>query len=98
MKHRKLRIAWSVAWGVVAVLMVPLWVRSYWIEDIVHWHLYMPNLAQASYEYEFACVSESGEVGMRVTKLPFWRCNHFCRTHHRRTLGSQFPDTPTLVS
>src|SRR5262245_51127907 len=29
MKHRKLRIAWSVAWGVVAVLPVVLWVRSY---------------------------------------------------------------------
>jgi hypothetical protein len=30
MKHRKLRIGWSVAWGVVAVLLVALWVRSYW--------------------------------------------------------------------
>jgi hypothetical protein len=30
MKHRKLRIAWSVAWEVVAVLLVALWVRSYW--------------------------------------------------------------------
>ena len=26
---RKLRIAWSVAWGVVAVLLCVLWVRSY---------------------------------------------------------------------
>jgi hypothetical protein len=30
MKHRKLRIAWSVAWGVVTVLLVTLWVQSYW--------------------------------------------------------------------
>ena len=30
MKFRKLRIAWSVAWGVVAVLLCVLWVRSYW--------------------------------------------------------------------
>ncbi len=30
MKHRKLRIAWSVAWGIVAVLSIALWVRSYW--------------------------------------------------------------------
>ena len=29
MKYRKLRIAWSVAWGVVAVLLCVLWVRSY---------------------------------------------------------------------
>ncbi len=33
MKHRKLRIAWSVAWGIVAVLLVALWVRSYWVGD-----------------------------------------------------------------
>jgi hypothetical protein len=35
MKYRKLRIAWSVAWGVVAVLLVVLWVRSYWIQDSI---------------------------------------------------------------
>jgi hypothetical protein len=32
MKYRKLRIAWSVAWGLLAVLLCMLWVRSYW------WH------------------------------------------------------------
>jgi hypothetical protein len=30
MKHRKLRIAWSVAWGALAALLIVLWVRSYW--------------------------------------------------------------------
>jgi hypothetical protein len=30
MTFRKLRIAWSVAWGVVALLLCVLWVRSYW--------------------------------------------------------------------
>src|SRR5689334_17632588 len=29
MKYRKLRMAWSVTWGVVAVLLCVLWVRSY---------------------------------------------------------------------
>ena len=33
MKYRKLRIAWSVAWGIVAVLLIVLWVRSYWWSD-----------------------------------------------------------------
>ena len=28
MKYRKLRIAWSVAWGIVAVLLCVFWVRS----------------------------------------------------------------------
>ena len=30
MKYRKLRIAWSVAWGVVGVLLCVMWVRSYY--------------------------------------------------------------------
>jgi hypothetical protein len=29
MRFRKLRIAWSVAWGIVAVLLCVLWMRSY---------------------------------------------------------------------
>ena len=33
MKYRKLRIAWSVAWGVAPVLLAVLWVRSYWWSD-----------------------------------------------------------------
>jgi hypothetical protein len=35
MKHRKLRIAWSVAWGVVVLLLVGLWLRSYWRADLL---------------------------------------------------------------
>ena len=33
MRSRKLRIAWSVWWGVAAVLAIMLWARSYWIAD-----------------------------------------------------------------
>src|SRR6476620_7857257 len=33
MRFPKLRIAWSVVWGLVAVLLCVLWVRSYYIED-----------------------------------------------------------------
>ncbi len=33
MKRGKLRIAWSVAWGIAALLLVALWVRSYWRWD-----------------------------------------------------------------
>src|SRR5262245_8875502 len=33
MRFRKLRIAWSVVWGVAAVLLLVLWVRSYWRLD-----------------------------------------------------------------
>jgi hypothetical protein len=37
MKYRKLRIAWSLAWGVLAVLLCVLWVRGYsWYENICY--------------------------------------------------------------
>jgi hypothetical protein len=35
MRYRKLRLAWSVLWGVVALLLCVLWVRSYWVSDIL---------------------------------------------------------------
>jgi hypothetical protein len=43
LKYRKLRIAWSVGWGVVCLLVVVLWVRSYTYWDRPHgafgpWH------------------------------------------------------------
>ena len=30
MKLRHLRIAWSVTWGIAVLLLISLWVRSYW--------------------------------------------------------------------
>jgi hypothetical protein len=33
MNYRKLRIAWSVGWGVLCLLLIALWVRSYWRFD-----------------------------------------------------------------
>jgi hypothetical protein len=44
MIYRKLRIAWSVAWGVVAVLLCVLWVRSYWVMDYAHCPLRGENM------------------------------------------------------
>jgi hypothetical protein len=38
MKYRKLRIAWSVVWGILCLLLVVLWVRSYWWVEA----LYLP--------------------------------------------------------
>lgn len=33
MKYGKLRIAWSVVWGLLAMLLLVLWGRSYWYAD-----------------------------------------------------------------
>jgi hypothetical protein len=37
MRFRKLRIAWSVAFGIAAIALCALWARSYWRHDIVVW-------------------------------------------------------------
>ena len=55
MKYRKLRIAWSVGWGVVCLLMIALWVRSYWWGDSVSGFLFRgaPSFALMTYHGEF---------------------------------------------
>jgi hypothetical protein len=35
MKHRKLRIAWSVAWGIATVFFIVQWVRSYRTTELI---------------------------------------------------------------
>ena len=53
MKYRKLRIAWSVAWGVVAVLLCVLWVRSYSFYDGVHAPLWPTDFAGISSQHGY---------------------------------------------
>jgi hypothetical protein len=33
MRFRTLRIVWSVTWGILCVLVVVIWIRSYWRAD-----------------------------------------------------------------
>jgi hypothetical protein len=58
MKHRKLRIAWSVAWGIVAVLLVGLWVQSYWWWDAVN--------SPTSREHHFVYESLRGKLELAI--------------------------------
>jgi hypothetical protein len=60
MKYRKLRIAWSVAWGIAAVLLIALWVRSYWWVDGV---TYRP---QSNARYYLV----SGSQALRLEIIP----------------------------
>jgi hypothetical protein len=39
MRLRKLRIAWSVVWGMLCVLLIAFWVRSYWSHDEMAWDI-----------------------------------------------------------
>jgi hypothetical protein len=57
MRFRKLRIAWSVFWGLACVLLIVLWVRSYQVYDSIG----------ISRRCELA--SERGELSMGITAL-----------------------------
>ena len=37
MRFRKLRIAWSVGCGILCLLLIALWVRSYWAGDYINY-------------------------------------------------------------
>jgi hypothetical protein len=87
MKHRKLRIAWSVAWGVAAVLLCVLWVRSYtWRDDLI---CHFPRSAgvfsdrgymqvHVSSDFEQMLYPDQPGWKSRPTKFPptfFWSCH-----------------------
>src|SRR5262245_33897964 len=61
MSSRKLRIAWSVAWGVVAVLLVVLWIRSHFVANVVQW--------SATKWVGFQLTSMQGELTVRRCDL-----------------------------
>jgi hypothetical protein len=51
MRFRRLRIAWSLAWGAIALFLCLLWIRSYWRNDIV------------SFYYDSNCVDIDSQRG-----------------------------------
>jgi hypothetical protein len=59
MKFRKLRIAWSVVCGIACVLLVVLWVRSYWWCDM----------------FEKRTASQLLQLDSRKGRLSFWQNN-----------------------
>ncbi len=73
MKYRKLRIVWSVAWGTAAVLLIALWVRSYWWYDT--FEADFPALPR-----HFLVDSTHGRIGIFTTTYlrgsPLWLWTH----------------------
>jgi hypothetical protein len=58
MRFRKLRIAWSVGCAIAAVLLIVLWVRSYWWYDLLAVHPHRPyGLGSYKGELVFACTN-----------------------------------------
>ena len=55
MRFRKLRIAWSVFWGLACVLLIVLWVRSYWFFDqFIHRRSVADYVAYTTFQGQFA--------------------------------------------
>jgi hypothetical protein len=64
MRYRKLRIVWSVVWGLAALLLICLWVRSCWCVDNIDLH---------NERLRIECGSVRGElvVGVQPYTVPF---------------------------
>ena len=76
MRFRKLRIAWSVVWGLAAVLLVVLWVRSYWRMDVVDLPDNRMTYPGPSWSWIIEASSYRGKLtwmgGLLVTKNVVW--------------------------
>ncbi len=73
MNYRKLRIAWSVFWGVVAVLLVVLWVRSYWQSDsLSHYNSPINGITSGS-ERGVVYLSQTPDIAHKTTPRWEWR-------------------------
>jgi hypothetical protein len=84
MKYRKLRIAWSVFWGTVAVLLMALWVLSYWRVDQILGPISATNYA--------GCTSAVGELRFGKSNDPVLRRlfnNQSARRGFPRSTGSE---------
>ncbi len=85
MKHRKLRIAWSVGSGIALLLLIVMWVRSYGREGILFRHIKRIQFTVQSSdgrlrvlyyrpEYSFDAATNLYKLrnGYLIEKLPQW--------------------------
>jgi hypothetical protein len=92
MRFRKLRIAWSVGWGLLAVLLIALWVRSYWWYDRIAIYSSTQAFGVASFHGEL--VYGSNSITNSSTKsLPwwYWSCEYI--TPVTRAPSDSYPKT-----
>jgi hypothetical protein len=65
MRQRKLRVAWSVGWGIACVLLIVFWVRSRWVVEV----LAIPIASN----WAVAIGSISDSVALSVSDSPSWK-------------------------
>jgi hypothetical protein len=69
MRFRKLRIAFSATCAIACVLLIALWVRSYWVADAALWRLSKENGYQAISTYGRLMLSKQD---VRNSIWPSW--------------------------
>jgi hypothetical protein len=73
MKYRKLRIAWSVGWGILCLLLIVLWVRSLRYCESLHWRANPERVfVIASLPGSFVFVRNNGNF----LNYPNWHLQH----------------------
>jgi hypothetical protein len=82
MRFRKLRIAWSVVWGLAAVLLIVLWVRSYSTLDNIAGHLL--------FNPAVSCTSAYGRLGFgkQNVKAP-WKFSYHNSVLDEKSFGGR---------
>src|SRR4051794_29097381 len=68
MRYRKLRIAWSMFWGLACVLLIVLWIRSYTRLDIVTYRV--PGMVNAYSVSGHVGVSTQGDADIGFPNFP----------------------------
>ena len=76
MRFRKLRTAWSVGWALATVLLIVLWVRSYWRHDCVDAlgnNLIATNIGSNCGELYYSQIDWNFDVGAAHSAGHGWR-------------------------
>jgi hypothetical protein len=72
-RYRKLRIAWSVVWGIACVLLCVLWSRSYWWVDQYYGHNLTRRLFVQSFEGEIVLGFPAPSQSFKIPEdLEWW--------------------------
>lgn len=97
MKHRKLRIVWSVVWGIVAALLITLWVRScFEFDQIVYRRSISDYIALTSTRGKLA-FGEVEETKFAIVCPAKWKYLHFPMRGVSNKTGSPFAVFPVSL-
>jgi hypothetical protein len=101
MKYRKLRIAFSAACGVLCVVLIVLWVRSYWHTEFVWRRISVKwSLAAGSFPGAFGIGLQDSNLGWGASRIPSELWMKFPSSppyNSSRVWGAFFVDTRTLL-